>query len=463
MFASAASTADTIAALATPTGTSALALIRVSGPACRELAITIFSAPSPTPPLPLSERRPTHAPYRAIDGRQLDDLVWTFFPGPRTATGEDTLELTPHGNPLIVHLILTDLFARGCRPAEPGEFTRRAFLAGCIDLTQAEAVMDLIHARSERALVAAQRQLHGALGRHLESLIGQLLATLARIEAYIDFPDEDLPPEDRRQVIDGTADVLRGTSRLLATHRYGDLLREGLKTVLLGAPNAGKSSLLNALLGRDRALVSPEPGTTRDFIEEPLQVGPHLLRLIDTAGLNPAPGDIECLGIAKTHERLTEADLVLWIADATQPLPALPPEAKALLRPDNTILVLNKVDLLPDPPLLASLLPQIYVSALQGSGLDELRTAIVRHADSLAPALAADEQLTVNARHADALRRAEAGLRTALDGLRATPPHPIELISADLRAALDALGEIAGRIDNERMLDALFSTFCIGK
>jgi tRNA modification GTPase len=450
---------DTIAALATPAGVSALALIRVSGPACRALAAEIFALPSPT----LPERRPRHAVYRALDGRELDDLVWTFFPGPRTATGDDTLEITPHGNPLLVQLILADLFARGCRAAEPGEFTRRAFLAGRIELTQAEAVMDLIHARSERALAAARRQLDGALGRHLDGLIQQVLATLARIEAYIDFPDEDLPPEDRRLVTQGVGDVLRGTIRLLATHRYGDLLREGLKTVLLGAPNAGKSSLLNALVGRERALVSPEPGTTRDFIEEPLQVGPHLLRLIDTAGLNPAPGDIERLGIAKTLERLAEADLVLWVADATSPLPALPADTKALLRPDNTLLVLNKVDLLPDPPLLGSLLPQVYVSALTGAGLDELRAAIVRHADALAPTLAAEEQIAVNARHADALRRAEAGFRFALAGLRDEPPRPIELVSADLRAGLDALGEIAGRVDNERMLDSLFATFCIGK
>ena len=450
---------DTIAALATPTGTSALALIRVSGPDCRALARDIFGAASPA----LPERRPTHARYRSADGRVLDDLVWTFFPGPRTATGEDTLELTPHGNPLIVQLILADLFERGCRAAEPGEFTRRAFLAGRIELTQAEAVMDLIHARSERALVAAQRQLAGALGRHLAGLIDRLLATLARIEAYIDFPDEDLPTEDRSLVVDEVADVLRGTKRLLATHRYGDLLREGLKTVLLGAPNAGKSSLLNALVGRDRALVSAEPGTTRDFLEEPLQVGPHLLRLIDTAGLNPDPGEIERMGIAKTLERLSEADLVLWVSDATAALPALPPETKALLRPDNTLLILNKVDLLSDPPLVASLLPQIYVSARTGAGLDDLRSTIVARADSLAPALVQEEHLAVNARHADALRRAEAGLRAALEGLEASPPKAIELVSADLRGAMDALGEIAGRIDNERMLDSLFATFCIGK
>lgn len=451
---------DTIAALATPTGTSALALIRVSGPACRSLAGDIFPR---SPALPLPERRAVYAAYHAAEGRVLDDLMWTFLPGPGTATGEDTLELTPHGNPLIVQLILADLLGRGCRAAEPGEFTRRAFLAGRIELTQAEAVMDLIHARSERALAAAQRQLRGALGRHLDGLIQQVLETLARIEAYIDFPDEDLPTEDREQVVVAVAAVLRGTNRLLATHRYGDLLREGLKTVLLGVPNVGKSSLLNALIGRDRALVSAEPGTTRDFLEEPVQMGPHLLRLTDTAGLNPAPGELEQMGMTKTLERLAEADLVLWVADCTQPLPPLPQEAQALLRPDNTLLVLNKADLLPQPPLLPSLLPQVYVSARTGEGLEELRDAIVARADSFAPTLAAEEQLAVNARHADALRRAEASLRTALEGLRSTPPCPIELVSADLRAGMDALGEIAGRVDNERMLDSLFATFCIGK
>ncbi len=457
---------DTIAALATPGGTSALALIRVSGPASRALAEGLWRgrAAGAETAAPLPCRRPVFGPYAAqTDGRVLDELVWTFFPGPGTATGEDTLELSCHGNPLIVRLILEDLYQRGCRAAEPGEFTRRAFLNGRIELTQAEAVMDLIHARSERALGAAQRQLRGALGRHLEGLIAEVLGLLARIEAYIDFPDEDLPPEDRGVVVAGLRNVLRGTTRLLATERYHDLLREGVRTVLLGEPNVGKSSLLNALVGRERALVSAEPGTTRDFIEEPLQVGPHLLRLTDTAGLNPAPGQVERLGMAKTLEQLAEADLILWVADCTRPLPPLPSEAQALLRPDNTLVVLNKVDLLPDAPPLPVLLPQVQVSAQTGAGLEELREAIVRRADALAPALAAEETLAVNARHADALRRAEAGFRAALAGLEARPGQPIELVSADLRGGLDALGEIAGRVDNERMLDALFLTFCIGK
>lgn len=457
---------DTIAALATPSGTSALALIRVSGPQCRALAAAIFARK----PEALPTRRASHGIYRSNnEARVLDDLVWVFAAGPATATGEDTLELSCHGNPLIVQLILADLFKRGCRPAEPGEFTRRAFLHGKMELTQVEAVIDLIHARSERALAAAQHQLQGELGRHLEGLIARVLAVLAQIEVYIDFPDEDLPPENRRQVEAELGDVLRGTMRLLATRRYGDLLRDGLKTVLLGAPNVGKSSLLNALVGRERALVSPEPGTTRDFIEERLQVGPHLLRLIDTAGINPNPAEIERLGIAKTAERLAEADLVLWVVDASASFasPSLPETFAGHLVPGKTLLLANKCDLAgPRSASVFSMDPKLRrleVSALTGAGIDGLRTAIVELADGLRPALFAEEQIAVNARHADALRRAEAALRDALAGLGLVPPAPIELVSGDVRAALDALGEIAGRVDNERMLDALFANFCIGK
>lgn len=420
-------------------------------------------------PAALPERRYRHADYRALGGEVLDDAVWSFGVGPGTFTGEDTLEICTHGNPLIVQLVLADLFARGCRAAEPGEFTRRAFLNGRMELTQAEAVMDIIHARSERALVAAQQQLRGGLGRHLEELIAALLGVLARIEAYIDFPDEDLPVEDRELVRTALADVLRGTERLLATHRYGDLLRDGLKAVLLGAPNVGKSSLLNALVGRDRAIVSPEPGTTRDFIEERVHVGPHLLRLIDTAGMNPAAGRVEQMGMAKTVERLSEADLILWVTDVTQASADVPVELRPYLGADIVLHVRNKADLAAgvsggmDGGGFSPALPIFTVSALNGTGLGDLRAAIIARADALRPAMAGDEHIAINARHADALRRARESLASAAAGLGAAIPAPIELVASDVRGALDALGEVAGRVDNERMLDALFSTFCIGK
>lgn len=447
---------DTIAALATPVGTSAIAVVRASGPDCAELATAIFGG------APLAPRVARHADYRAVNGAVLDDVVATFYQGPRSYTGEDSLEIACHGNPFIAQSILTDLLARGCRAGEAGEFSRRAFLSGKMDLTQAEAVMDLIHARSERALAAANQQLRGSLGRHLSELTENLLLVLARIEAYIDFPDEDLPAEDRRVVLKELDHVLHGTSRLLATHHYGDLLRDGIKTVIIGEPNAGKSSLLNRLVGHDRALVSPEPGTTRDFIEERIILGPHCLRLIDTAGLNPTPAALEKLGMDKTLERAAEADLYLWVLDQSRPAPALPAQIASKLTPQNTLVLLNKSDLGAPAFNLSvpSELPTLPVSALTGTGLDNLRTKVIALAESFRQDQG-DEIIAINARHADALRRARQCLSEA--HAKITANGAVELLASDLRGALDAFGDISGKIDNERMLDHLFATFCIGK
>jgi len=450
-----ASTQETIAALATPVGTSAIAVVRASGPACAEITRAIFGQlPAP--------RIATHHDYRDRAGTIIDDVLAIFFAAPNSYTGEDTLEISCHGNPFIAQKILEDLFARGCRAAEAGEFTRRAFLNGRIDLSQAEAVMDLIHARSERALTAANQQLRGSLGRHLTQLTDGLLNALARIEAYIDFPDEDLPDEDRGIVRNAIAELIAGTRQLLATQHYGDLLRDGIKTVIIGEPNAGKSSLLNRLVGSERALVSAEPGTTRDFIEERVIIGPHCIRLIDTAGLNPSPATLEKLGIAKTLERAAEADLFLLVLDATRPHPAFPPEIVERLAARNAIVVLNKSDLGVRSEAARELAGRevVQVSALTGAGLEALTAAIVRHAESFAQAHG-EEIIAINARHADALRRAQFCLAEALAKL--TGNGPTELLASDLRGALDAYGEIGGKIDNERMLDRLFSTFCIGK
>jgi tRNA modification GTPase len=449
--------ADTIAALATPAGTAALAVVRASGPACAGLAREIFGE---TPP----PRAVRHADYRDRGGAVVDDVLATFFAAPHSYTGEDALEFSCHGNPFIAHKILGDLLARGCRPAEPGEFTQRAFLNGRMDLSQAEAVMDLIQARGERALAAARQQLRGALSRRMAELTDGLLHALARVEAYIDFPEEDLPPEDRDQVGATVAQVLQGTNRLLATNRYGGLLRDGIKTVIIGEPNAGKSSLLNWLAGHERALVSPEPGTTRDFIEERVPAGPYWLRLTDTAGLNPAPAPLERLGIAKTLEQAAGADLLLLVLDATRPAPPLPDELRPLLRPATTLVVLNKTDLLgagaPPNARGPEGLGVVAVSALTGGGGEELRAEIVRRAEAFRQDTGED-LVAINTRHADALDRAKTSLGDALGKLATS--GPAELLASDLREALAALGEIAGRVDNEQMLDRLFASFCIGK
>jgi tRNA modification GTPase len=447
---------DTIAALGTPTGTAALAVVRVSGADTPRLVREVFGElPAP--------RFARHADYRDRTGTLVDDVLVTYFVTPQSYTGEYAFEVTCHGNPFIAQKILEDLFARGCRPAEPGEFTQRAFLNGRMDLSQAEAVMDLIHARSERALEAANQMLRGALGRKMAELIDGLLGALARIEAYIDFPDEDLPPEDRRIVRETIERVLRGTGQLLATSHYGQILREGIKTVIVGAPNVGKSSLLNRLLGRDRAIVSPEPGTTRDFIEEQVLAGVHCLRLIDTAGLSPTPQPLEKLGQEKTLERIAEADLFLLVLDATLSAPAFDDAIVRRMTADNAVVVLNKCDLLhgmdskAKPP---AGLPTVRLSALTGDGADALYAEIARLADRFQVRVGND-LIAINARHAHALERAKSGLSDASGKLG--EGGQVELLASDLRGALDALGEISGKVDNERMLDQLFATFCIGK
>jgi tRNA modification GTPase len=448
---------DTIAAPATPAGTGALAILRISGPDTATLAAAALGRR-------LEARRVVRGEYRDRAGAVVDEVLGTFFAGPHSYTGEDTLEISCHGNPYIVQRILDDLLARGCRVAGPGEFTQRAFLNGRMELSQAEAVMDLIHARSERALAAAHQQLRGALGRRMNALVEQLLGVLARIEAYIDFPDEDLPPEDRGWLEQALGGLATETARLLATSHYGELLRDGLKTVILGAPNVGKSSLLNRLLGRERALVSPEPGTTRDFLEERLIVGPHCIRLIDTAGLNPSPAPLERLGIEKTLEWAAEADLFLLVRDATEPEPPLPPEVAARLAGGGQVLtVLNKIDLLPPPPGGAPVernSSMLRVSARTGAGFDELTAAIVARADAFQVHVG-DEIIAINARHAQALTEARLALAAAQENLRRH--GPVELLASDLRTVLAAYGEITGKVDNERMLDQLFASFCIGK
>jgi tRNA modification GTPase len=466
---------ETIVALATPVGNAALAVVRVSGPLAAGLC-----ADGPLGVRRLSPRRVEHRDYRALDGRLLDDVVAVHLPAPRSYTGEDVLEITTHGNPYLVQRVIDDLCARGCRPARPGEFTQRAFLSGRMDLSQAEAVMEVIRARSDRSLEMAQRQLRGEMGRRLAPLEEGLLQALAEVEAYIDFPEEDLPAEDRRRVVARLEAVRAGVRELLATRRVGEWVREGIRTVIVGRPNAGKSSLLNRLVGYERALVSPEPGTTRDFLEEWVRVGPHVLRLVDTAGLNPlARNELEEKGIALGERRAAEADLVLWVVDLADPSPPLPPSSSATWDSARTLIVGNKSDLVvPEKAQLvlqraADALPApsdadgwsiVRVSAASGAGLDSLLSHIERRADGWQRAAGA-EAVAVSARHEQALARAEQLLGQALAHLSVSesPKPAMELLASDVRGALESLGEVLGKYDPERMLDRLFATFCIGK
>jgi tRNA modification GTPase len=448
---------DTIAALATPAGTSALAVVRISGPDTMRIAReALGNAPPP--------RVATHADYVDRSGTVVDDVVATLYAGPSSYTGEDSLEVDCHGSPFIARKILADLVERGCRPAGPGEFTQRAFINGRMDLSQAEAVMDVISARSDRALEAARQVLRGALGRHLAALVDGVVGALATVEAYIDFPDEDLPPEDRGLLHERVAGALRGTRQLLATERTGSLLREGIATVILGEPNAGKSSLLNRILGSDRAIVSAEPGTTRDFIEERINIGPHGLRLIDTAGLNPDATGIERIGVERTLERAAGADLHILVLDATRPTPDIPAGIRERITSSNTLVLVNKCDLLSNGRRPVAVAPPGFavlpISALTGAGMDQALAALSRLAQGLQTTIG-EERIAINVRHAHYLAEARASLEAALGKIEGN--GAVELLASDLRAALSALGEISGKVDNERMLDQLFASFCIGK
>jgi tRNA modification GTPase len=451
---------ETIAAVATPPGESALAIVRASGPLVPMLAAAVLGRPVTDIPSP---RHATFGHYHPLAGESLDQIVLTYYAAPASATGEDLLEISCHGNPLIVRRILDDLFARGCRPAQPGEFTRTAFLAGKLDLSQAEAVADLIRARSEGALRAARRQLDGELSRRIQEFSSTLLQIQAEVEAYIDFPEEDLPAENSAALRAKISGLVTDIEKLLATTRYGTLLREGASAVIAGPPNAGKSSLLNALLGRPRAIVSPEPGTTRDFIEERLYIGPYAIQITDTAGLNlVSQNPIEAEGINCALEKIANADLLLLVIDSTLPSPILPKSLLDNILSTNTLVLENKTDL-SDSVIHNSFFPEcqhVRLSLKTGVGLEALSAMLVSVLEK-SYSIPHEDLILTSVRHSEALTHTKTSLGAALDEL--TTHAPTEILAAHLRDALESLGTIVGNLDNNAMLDHLFASFCIGK
>jgi tRNA modification GTPase len=451
------SVTETIVAAATPAGRSALAIVRVDGPLAASIATAALGRKSPP-----AEKTSTLGIWRDQAGAPIDQVVAVLWSAGRSFTGNDSLEVTCHGNPLLVRRITEDCLARGGRLAEPGEFTRRSYLAGRIDLTQAEAVADLIHASSERALASARRMLAGELGRHVARWSDRTLQVLAELEAHIDFPEEDLPAEDPRGPAARLAEIASELSAYARTAKHDGALRAGLRVAVVGAPNAGKSSLLNALTGAERAIVSPEAGTTRDYLEAPVAGLPLAVTAIDTAGLRDGGSAVENLGMTRSLEQARGAHLLLLVVDASAEPPALPAELVALLDPAHTLVVANKADL-PAHPAQKDFLPhltKLSACLLDGRDAEKLRAELGGFliAQEIAPGA---EELVVSVRHAEAMARAAVALTEAVGHLKA--PIQTELAAAQARAALDALGEIVGRIDNERMLDKLFASFCIGK
>ncbi len=453
---------DTIAAIATPLGEGGLAVIRVSGPAALTVADHCFAPAGKALQKPSTAATHTlHFGHVVHQGRNIDEVLLSVMRAPRSFTREDVVEITCHGGILPAKMVLDAVLANGARLAEPGEFTRRAFLNGRIDLAQAEAVADLIHSRTELALRAANEQLAGKLSQRVNQLRDDMVETLAHIEAHIDFPEEDIAPDTRDQLIARLEHGVGFMDELLRTADEGQILRRGIRAAIIGRPNSGKSSLLNQLLGRDRAIVSPIPGTTRDTIEETANVRGLPVVFIDTAGLREARDEIELEGVRRSRQSLEQAELILHVLDGSEPLAESDRNCLAEFSAKRRVLVRNKSDLpvvLRLPAELQS--PAVGVSCLTGQGLEALKDAIkelIWSGEIRAEML----QVMINSRHQASLNRArDATLRT-LEALRAD--QGLELVALDLRIAVNAVGEIVGKTTTEDVLDVIFSQFCIGK
>ena len=441
----------TIAAIATPNGRGALALIRVSGPEVQKLAATLFS------PMPAIPRHATHSVITGADGSPIDDVIVTVFLAPHTFTGEDLLEISTHGGLIVPSAVLAAVIHAGAREAQPGEFTRRAVLSGKLDLLQAEAVGDLIDARSEAARSLALRQLDGGLSRRIESLREDLLSLEALLAYDIDFPEEDDGPVPHDRIIKVAEELVDDLGTLFATGEYGVMVHDGAVVVLAGAPNVGKSSLFNALLGEARAIVTELPGTTRDAIEAILDLPGWPLRLVDTAGIRDTTDPIERMGIATSSRYLARAAVVLACVDSRESAPTVSRLREYTEAP--IITVATKCDL-----TTADLLPpaDIAVSSQTGEGLAGLLHMIEERlaGDRGLPAL--DAPVLTRARHRAAVSTAGVEVTRFLAAWR-DERLPASVAATHVRAAVEALSELIGVVHTDDVLDVVFRNFCVGK
>ena len=446
--------ADTIAAIATPPGTGAIGIIRISGPAAADLAVQLLGrAPEP--------RRATLVTLRDTAGAAIDQGLLLYFPAPASFSGEDMVELHGHGGPVVLDAVLQRLLELGCRAARPGEFTERAFHHGKLDITQAEAVADLIDASTGAAARAALRSLQGEFSARVAGLQQQLTDLRAWVEASLDFPDEEIEFLRQGELVGRLARLATSFESLQLATRQGVLLRDGLTVVIAGKPNAGKSSLMNRLAGSDVAIVTALPGTTRDVLRERVQLDGIPLHLIDTAGLRAAHDPVEAEGIRRAHAEFGRADRLLYIVDAAaadEPLAAA--ELAQLPTGIPVTIVYNKIDLRPAPqPTDTSANPPcIGVSAASGEGFALLVEHLRRIAGSSGDGAGA---LSARRRHLDALARARQHAEAAAAIL--TAQGGIELCAEDLRLAQQALGEITGEFTSDDLLGEIFGSFCIGK
>lgn len=441
----------TIAAIATPPGEGGVAIVRISGPEAVTVAGRLFSGPV--------HAYKSHTAHvgRVTDaqGRLVDEALLLVMRAPHSYTGEETVEIHCHGGSLVARKVLETALQAGALAAQPGEFTFKAYMNGKLDLAQAEAVQELIGAKNDLALSAAEKQLQGALSRKIGDFQKRLVDSAAILEAWVDFPEEDLAFAPMEEVVDRLETVQRDMQQLADTFHEGKIIRYGLSVCLAGLPNAGKSSLMNALVGADRAIVTAIPGTTRDLIQEEMRLGALTLHLTDTAGLRETEEIIEREGVRRSRSAIADADFVLCVLDASMPA------SQALLDElpkHKTIVVWNKIDL--SLPVLLGLPYEVRLSAKTGEGLECLKECIeqlVRCKGSPCK----EEVMLTNARHAEALQKAIRTLHSVIHGLRTGVSA--EFVSSDMRHTLIALGAIIGSDITEEILNAIFSKFCIGK
>jgi tRNA modification GTPase len=456
---------DTIVAIATPPGRGGLGVVRISGPEATAIAA------------PMLRLKHSLEPGRAIfgelvepelpvstgkTGARIDEVVVTYFQKPHSYTADDVIEISAHGSPVVLRHIVEIALARGARLAQPGEFTMQAFLNGRIDLAQAEAVRDLIDSQTLYQAQVAAQQLGGALSRSLQPAKKKLVELIAQLEAGIDFADDDVPVLPAATIHAHLGEVRAPLEKLASSFAYGKIVHDGLTLAIIGRPNVGKSSLFNCLVERDRAIVTPTPGTTRDLVSESVAIGGIPLRLVDTAGIRDSKDEAETIGIQKSREALADADMVLIVLDASQALVAEDTELLVQAGQRKAIVVDNKADLAAAFPRAADqfTLPVVRTSARTGDGIPALRTEILRHIQG-DDATQTETGLLTNIRHQRLVEQSLQSLTAAANAVDAHVPH--EMVLLDLYAALRALDEITGATTTDDILNLIFGTFCIGK